>query len=195
MRIDRGASVRVYSLVFAALLVAPFGMGQHVPDTDQKEGEGERPFEIFTGYSLVHEADGTLNGWTGTFIANLNGWFGLAADFDGHYGSHRDGSTNVLVQEHGFTFGPHVALHNRSRFTPFAFALVGGAHEGVPTAGFTESSTAVAANLGGGLDYSVNDRISLRLAQVDAACTRFHGQWTTSPRFSAGLIFHVGKPK
>jgi hypothetical protein len=101
----------------------------------------------------------------------------------------------VFVHEHGFTFGPHVALHNHSRVTPFAFALFGGAHENASFAGHAESATGFAANMGGGLDCGVNDRVSVRLFQVDAAYTRFHGQGATSPRFSAGLVFHLGKPK
>jgi hypothetical protein len=191
----RGRRMRICGLAFAVLSLAPYALAQHPPDVDQPESEGERPFEILGGYSLLHESGSNLNGWTGTFIANVNHWFGIAADFDGHYGSHLEGSTNVLEQEHGFTFGPHVALHNRSRFTPFAFALFGGAHESVPTAGYTESATAFAANLGGGVDFGMNDRVSLRLAQVDAAYACFHGQCTASPRFSAGLVFHLGKPK
>ena len=184
--------MRIYGLAFAVVVLGRLALAQHAPEP---EAEGERPFEVLGGYSLLHESGSNLNGWTGTFITNINRWFGIAADFDGHYGSRLDGSSHVAVQEHGFTFGPHVALHNRSRFTPFAFALFGGAHERVPTAGYTESATAFAANLGGGLDVGVNDRVSLRLAQVDAAYACFHGQCTASPRFSAGLVFHVGKPK
>lgn len=191
----RGRGIHIYGLALAVLILARHGLAQHTPDTDQHEGEGERPFEILGGYSLVHESGSNLNGWTGTFITNINRWLGIAADFDGHYGSHLEGSDAVLVHEHSFTFGPHVALHNHSRLTPFGFALFGGAHESVPTAGYADAATGLAANLGGGLDAGVNDRVSVRLFQVDAAYTRFHGQGTTSPRFSAGLVFHLGKPK
>jgi hypothetical protein len=190
-----GTGIRICGLALAALILAPHGMAQQSPDADRHESEGERPFEILGGYSLLRESGSNLNGWTGTFIANINGWFGIAADFDGHYGSHRDGSNDVFVHEHGFTFGPHVALHNHSRFTPFAFALFGGAHESALTAGHAESATGFAANLGGGLDLEMNDRVSLRLVQVDAAYTRFHGHGETSPRFSAGLVFHLGQPR
>jgi hypothetical protein len=136
-----------------------------------------------------------LNGWTGTLIVNVNQWFAIATDFDGHYGSHLEGLEVVRVREHGFTFGPHVSLHNRSRITPFAFALFGGAHENVKEAGVTETATGFASSVGGGLDVRVSEKWSVRLVQVDAAYTRFHGEGKTAPRFSTGLVFHFGKPR
>ena len=181
-------------LVLTVLILAPSVLAQQ-PEPKKSESEGERPFEIFGGYSYLRDDGHNLNGWTGTLIVNFNKWFAIAADFDGHYGSHLEGIESVRVREHGFTFGPHVALHNRSRITPFAFALFGGAHENVKIAGVTESATGFAANLGGGLDVRVNERWSVRLVQIDAAHTRFHGEGKTAPRFSTGLVFHFGKPR
>lgn len=187
--------IRIGLLVLAALVMASNVMAQHTPDPGKTHGEGERPFEIFGGYSYLREDGLSLNGWTGTFIAKVNRWFAIAADFDGHYGTDREGLEDVRVRVHGFTFGPHVALHNRSRVLPFAFALFGGAHESVKVEGLKESATGFAANLGGGLDVHVNESVSVRLIQVDAAYTRFEGHGTTSPRFSTGLVFHFGKPR
>lgn len=181
-------------LVLTVLILVPSVVAQEA-EPKESESEGERPFEIFGGYSYLRDDGHNLNGWTGTLIVNVNKWFAIAADVDGHYGSHREGHEVVRVREHGFTFGPHVALHNRSRIIPFAFALFGGAHENVKTAGETESATGFAANLGGGLDVRVNEAWSVRLIQVDAAYTRFHGEGKTAPRFSTGLVFHFGKPR
>ena len=180
-------------LVLTVLIVVPSVVAQQ--SEPEKSEEGERPYEIFGGYSYLRDDGHNLNGWTGTLIVNLNKWFAIAADVDGHYGSHHEGHEVVRVREHGFTFGPHVALHNRSRITPFAFALFGGAHENVKVAGETESATGFAANLGGGLDVRVNEEWSVRLIQIDAAHTRFHGEGKTAPRFSTGLVFHFGKPR
>lgn len=186
--------IRFCFLALAVFILAPSVMAQQ-PEPNKSEDEGEPPYEIFGGYSYLRDDGHNLNGWTGTFIVNVNRWFAIAADFDGHYGSHREGLEAVRVLEHGFTFGPHVALHNRSRVTPFAFALFGGAHDSVKVAGVTESATGFAANLGGGLDVRVNEKWSVRLIQVDAAYTRFHGEGKTAPRFSTGLVFHFGKPR
>lgn len=188
---------RIFFIALGAFtFTASSSVAQHSPaPAAEIETEGERPFEAFGGYTVLRESGASLSGWTGTLILNVNGWFGLAADFDGHYGARREGAEEARVREHGFTFGPHFAFHNRSRFVPFAFALAGGAHENLHAGGLAESATGFAANLGGGLDCAVNEKLSLRLAQIDAAYTRFHGQGSTSPRFSAGLIFHLGKPK
>ena len=182
-------------LLVVTIFTLPHSVVAQEPEPKKSEAEGERPFEIFGGYSYLRDDGHNLNGWTGTFIVNVNQWFAIAADFDGHYGSHREGLEVVRVREHGFTFGPHVALQNRSRITPFAFALFGGAHENVKEGSVTESATAFAANLGGGLDVRVNEMWSVRLVQVDASYTRFHGEGKTAPRFSTGLVFHFGKPR
>ena len=181
-------------LVLTTLILASSVEAQ-LPEPREHESEGERPYEIFGGYSYLRDDGHNLNGWTGTFIVKVNSWFGIAADVDGHYGSHREGAELVRVHEHALTFGPHVALENHSRFTPFAFALFGGAHEKVKAAGVTESATGFATNLGGGLDMRVNERVSVRLVQFDASYTRFHGEGKTAPRFSTGLVFHFGKPR
>jgi hypothetical protein len=186
--------IRICLLALAALILAPSVIAQQ-PEPKKSESEGERPYEIFGGYSYLRDEGHNLNGWTGTFIVNVNRWFAIAADFDGHYGSHREGAEVVRVRGHGFTVGPHVALRNHSRVTPFAFALFGGAHESVKTSGVTESATGFTTNLGGGLDVRVNERWSVRLIQLDAAYARLHGEGRTAPRVSTGLVFHFGKPR
>jgi hypothetical protein len=187
-------SFQIGFIALTMLTLSPLVMAQR-PESNQPAEEDERPHEIFGGYSYLRDEGHNLNGWTGTFIANVNSWFAVAADFDGHYGSHREELENVRVREHGFTFGPHFALKNHSRVTPFAFALFGGAHESVKTGEVTETATAFAANFGGGLDVRINESLSARVVQVDAAYTRFDGAGKTSPRFSAGLVFHLGKPR
>lgn len=181
-------------IALTMLTLSPLVMAQQ-PEPNKSTEEGERPYEIFGGYSYLRDEGHNLNGWTGTFIANLNSWFAIAADFDGHYGSHREGLENVRVREYGFTFGPHVALKNRTRATPFVFALFGGAHENVKHGAVTETATAFAANFGGGLDVRLNESLSVRVVQVDASYTRFDGVGKSSPRFSTGLVFHFGTPR
>jgi hypothetical protein len=186
--------LRTCVIALTIFTLSPVVMAQQ-PEPNKSAEEGERPYEVFGGYSYLREEGHNLNGWTGTFIVNVNSWFGIAADFDGHYGSHREELEDVRVREHGFTFGPHFALRNRTRVTPFAFTLFGGAHENVKTGAVTETATGFAANFGGGLDVRANERWSVRVIQVDAAYTRFNGEGRTSPRFSVGMVFHFGKPK
>jgi hypothetical protein len=56
--------------------------------------------EIFAGYSYLHEAEGSLNGWNVALEGNLNRWLALVADFDGHYNSEAGAGTH----EYGFTW-------------------------------------------------------------------------------------------
>jgi hypothetical protein len=153
----------------------------------------EPPFEVFGGYSYLHESGNSFNGWTGTFVAEVHKGFGFAADFDGHYRSATEGGDKISEHGHGFTFGPHYAFHNESRFTPIVFALFGGAHASVSAAGRSISENGFAMNIGGGLDVRWTEAISVRLIQVDASYTRFDGRGSTAPRISAGLVFHFGK--
>ena len=187
-------SLRIFFVAVAVLILAPSAMAQQA-EPKNSESESEPRYEIFGGYSYKREDGHNLHGWSGTLIVNVNRWFAIASDVDGHYGSHREGAEDVSVHEYAYTFGPHVALRNSSRVTPFAFALFGGAHETVKTAGVPESATSFAANLGGGLDVHINHRVSVRVIQVDAAYTRFHGEGKTSPRFSTGLVISFGKLK
>ena len=76
---------RFWLIAIALLPLSPTVMAQQPEPAE----DGERPYEVFGGYSYLRDEGHNLNGWTGTFIANVNSWFAIAADFDGHYGSHR----------------------------------------------------------------------------------------------------------
>jgi outer membrane protein with beta-barrel domain len=186
--------LRVFFIALGMLILAPSAMAQQ-SEPKKSESEGEPRYEVFGGYSYLRDDGHNLNGWTGTLIVNINSWFAIASDIDGHYGSHREGAEDVSVQEYAYTFGPHVALRNHSRVTPFAYALFGGAHEKITTAGVPESASGFASTLGGGFDVRINHRLSVRAMQFDAVYTRFHGEGKTSPRFSTGLVISFGKMK
>ena len=193
-RADFLPPLRILVVALAVLVLGPSVRAQQ-SEPKTSESEGEPRYEIFGGYSYLRDDGHNLHGWTGTLIVNVNEWFAIASDFDGHSGSHREGAEDVSVHEYAFTFGPHVALRNRSRVTPFAYALFGAAHENVKTAGVPESASGFASTLGGGFDVRVNHRVSVRAIQVDAVYTRFHGEGSTAPRISTGLVISFGKMK
>jgi hypothetical protein len=188
------AHLRIFFVALALLIMASSAMAQQ-PEPKKSESESEPRYEIFGGYSYLRDDGHNLHGWTGTLIVNINSWFAIASDFDGHSGSHREGAEDVSVHEYAFTFGPHVALRNHSRVTPFAYTLFGGVHERVTTAGVPETANGFASTLGGGFDVRINRRVSVRAIQVDAVYTRFHGEGKTSPRFSTGIVISFGKMK
>jgi hypothetical protein len=77
--------------------------------------------EVFGGYSLLHDGNASptnFHGWDASSTAYVNRWFGITADFSGHYSTT---NTSFLaapgvpaeVREtqriHNFMFGPHLA--------------------------------------------------------------------------------------
>ena len=95
---------------------------------------------------------------------------------------------------------------SRSRFKPFAHALIGVAHGkhaiqdcqgfgetalNVPCVGAPRvSDTGLAAALGGGLDIRLNKRLDLRAIQVDYNPTRLFGSTQHNIRIGLGIVIH-----
>jgi len=111
---------------------------------------------------------------------------GLKGDFSYH--RNEDGTdlingrdsinTNVFY----FMGGPVLKFRNASRIEPFVHALAGGAHTrfevesrrnvtggGTTRTSFDVGSTDFAAAIGGGIDFRLGDRFSIRAIQVDYA--------------------------
>lgn len=144
--------------------------------------------EIFTGYSFSRLEGGSglsginLNGWNAAITGNVNSWFGVTADFSGHYGST---TFDAGITRHSFLFGPKVTYRGgNGKVSPFAHALFGAvrAHRGIANPGPlgtplpllpAASETAFGMALGGGVDYNVNDRVAIRLIQAEYLMTRF----------------------
>jgi len=75
----------------------------------------------------------------------------------------------------------------RARFEPYGHGLVGVAHLQPQTA--DNSRNALTAQAGGGLDYRVNSRLSLRL-EGDWVYTKFFSQNQNNYQGIAGFVFH-----
>lgn len=106
-----------------------------------------------------------LNGWELAGTIKPGTWFGITADFSGHYGS--VGTSSAHLQT--FLLGPKLALPGP--VSPFAHVLVGGAHESVgsgtsmgPT--IANSGTAVAVAVGAGIDIKVVSFIAIRRSRL-----------------------------
>lgn len=157
----------------------------------------DRPrVEFFAGYSVLrtaYEAElpspfmpvivafagkQTLNGFNFSASGYLTQGFGLTGDFSGHFNTHTlpdplGGTNATRVRVLNILGGPQYKFRNNSRVTPFVRILAGVAHTRsrleFPSLNSTEtlSSTDFALAIGGGLDIRVNDRIDLRVFQVD----------------------------
>ena len=80
---------------------------------------------------------------------------------------------------------------------PFAHALFGVAklktetNEFGPLLSFSDTSFALA--LGGGLDVTVNDRLAIRVVQIDYLRTSFFDGTQNKGRIAAGIVLRFGK--
>ena len=156
-------------------------------------------------------------GGGGQIDINFGNYFGIKGDLMGYTQS---GLKNQL-QSHGyaaaasgnlFTYmaGPQIKKHT-GKFQPFAEAVFGGAHTnayttivnaegGTTSGGGNNNGFAMAA--GGGIDFKVNQRLSLRPVEVDYLLTRFQANhvanYTANQnnfRYFAGLdLTFGGKP-
>jgi len=148
--------------------------------------QGVPKAELFGGYSYFRADSGStlsginLNGWNASVTGNLNSWFGITADFSGHYGSPQ----GVKHSRHAFLFGPTLTYRGHDKISPFVHALFGGVrgHRGITNPGPTgsplpqlpaTSETSFGMALGGGVDYTASSHVAIRLIQADYLLTRF----------------------
>jgi opacity protein-like surface antigen len=185
-------------LIAAMVVIALIGSRAFGQDSTPK-------IQVFGGYSLVHLDNGkltgtvldtdlhehnspfslasNLTGWNAEVQYNANGWFGLAVDISGRYGTPITASHGTalsgLPKASGYTFmaGPVLTYRNQSRLTPFVHALFGvdrytqdaSTISGLatPASSIATTYTDFAAALGGGLDLRVIRHVALRLVQLD----------------------------
>jgi opacity protein-like surface antigen len=159
--------------------------------------------EVFGGYSYVKADAGSpaitlnMNGWNAQIAVNANKIVGVVTDLGGAYGTATgpNGSELSGGKSHAFTlmFGPRINVR-KGRATPYVQALFGFAHvvNGVDTLGETKENDFAMA-YGGGVDISVNKYISVRPAQVEYLGVKSGPDLLNSLRYSAGIIFKIGK--
>lgn len=155
----------------------------------------------------------SFRGFNTSVTGNLTRYFGLKADFSGHYKSRPIAfgplANGIDVDSQRYTFMGGVQVKNNSSestFKPFVHALVGGvrvrnrvrindqlciAIAPTPCPGdFTEKDTGFAAAFGGGVDIRASDRIDFRLFQIDYIPTRLFDGRQHSLRLGIGIVFH-----
>jgi hypothetical protein len=129
-------------------------------------------------------------GGGGQVDVNFGNYFGVKADFMGYtQGSglknqlHNDLNYTGSVSGNVFTymFGPQIKKHT-GKVQPFGEALFGAAHTNAystisnalgNTASGSGNNNGFAMALGGGIDFKVNQHLSLRPVEVDYLLTRF----------------------
>jgi hypothetical protein len=157
-------------------------------------------YELFGGYSYMHEEFINHNGWEASGAYNFNRWIGLKADVGGHYGHHGNSVVSLSDQVHTFTVGPQFSWRVK-RGTLFGHTLFGLAHEhehervSIPFAtpfNFDASNNSFATILGGGGDWNLTDRFGWR-GQIDYLQNSFFGRHENHLRISTGIVYRFGK--
>jgi opacity protein-like surface antigen len=164
-----------------------------------------------------------LYGWDASAAGNLNNWFGIVGEFSGHYqssgGTIAFPTPPIVVPVpvvavsadsnlYTFLFGPRLSYRKDKRFTPFAHILPGLARShtsGTVTTQllvmppvvtdfhFSDSSTAFAMAIGGGLDMKLTKSLAFRVFQADYLLTRFGGATQNNARVTTGLEYRFGE--
>jgi len=160
--------------------------------------------ELYFGYShnrvdIGDEREG-FNGFALSFTGNFNRYAGLKA----YYSFHTRSSEEIA-----FDFSSRASIHQgfggvqfkdnaieNGPVRPFAHLLAGVAHHrfsfetGVGSISDTRTGFAVVA--GGGLDFRINDRVSVR-TQFDYNPNRIDEEWQHNVRAGFGLVFNFGR--
>jgi opacity protein-like surface antigen len=174
--------MRTAFLVAAVLLLAVCAQAQDTPKA-----------ELFGGYAY---GGGGSNGFDASIAGNINSWFGLVADVGGQYSKLTDQGFTEKIRSHSLLFGPRFSLR-KNRAVPFAHALFGVANvhtetnEFGPLLSFSDNSFAMA--LGGGVDVQMNDRLAIRVVQIDYLRTNFFDGTQNKGRIAAGIVLRLGK--
>jgi hypothetical protein len=114
----------------------------------------------------------------------LNNWLGVEGNVLAAFAP--EIFDNDPVRVFNLTGGPRIAWRQR-RWEPWLHGLVGLAHEQPQTAAGSRNS--FAAQVGGGVDYRINPRLSLRL-QGDLLHTMFFSQSQNNFTLAAGAVIH-----
>ena len=188
--------------VLLILFCAPFSSAQQADEYPKNE--------VFVGYSY-QSADinsltpnpgrAGLNGVNVEYTRNLNRVVGITADFSGHIKRETvvtsAGELQHNSEQYNLLGGLQFKARNRSRATPFAHALVGGAlFRGfsavlLPSSNtyFFDDAKSFAMVFGGGLDIRASRRITVRAVQADYNPTFFGQGRQNNFRLSFGVVF------
>jgi opacity protein-like surface antigen len=153
-------------------------------------------YEVGLNYSWLHvTADNrdyqrTGNGGSGYLEYNLGNMLGLVADFGGYANTRKGIDSKAMT----YMFGPRFNWRH-SKLNPYAQFLFGGAY-GWNAKNNTQNAFAMA--VGGGIDYNLNHRFSVKPIEVEYLLTEMNdktgfGSRQNDIRYSAGIVFKFGE--
>jgi hypothetical protein len=133
-----------------------------------------------------------LNGWNAEVVFDPACWLGIVGDFGGAYGSPSVEGFSISSHVYSYVFGPRLNLRNSSPFTPFAEALVGGAHASFSNFDLGSfSQNAFEGNFGGGVDIGLGGHWAVR-PKADYVLTHFGGRVQNNATVSVAIVYKFG---
>jgi outer membrane immunogenic protein len=173
----------------------------------QASAQGSGPLELGAGYNYVRTNAGpgecgcfSMNGGAGWFAYHFMRDLAVAADVGSEHAANINGTTAGLTLT-SYLVGPRYAWHYGQLVSPFAQALVGGAHaSGDVTSvrsGVAEPANSFAVAAGGGTDIRLTRRLAAR-GQMDYLLTRFSNgvnDHQNNLRVSVGVVYRFGGKK
>lgn len=165
-------------------------------------GQDRAKVDIFGGYSYASIDVNDLgdrqsaNGWEASVSGNVNRWFAIEGGISGYYKGYDLsnlglGDLHARLTDYFYGGGP------RFNFRPvFVHALIGADRVSVGSSGVSVSQNKFATAFGGGVQFPIHKKISLR-GSVDYVLTRHNLLEDTSfkqnnIRVSVGLVYSFG---
>jgi hypothetical protein len=164
--------------------------------------------EVYGGYQLLHAGTntnyvGTAKGFTGTTNGFIGaGEYNLSPNFSavGEFGFGMQSISGVSTKDELILGGLRMGYRSEKYRIYYNFLLgVNHASAGSSTSG---SSQFAIAPLGGGLDFTINHRISIRPVQIDYVRMRLGSTstgmystsyWANAFRYTGGVVIKLGE--
>ena len=150
-----------------------------------------RKYEVSAGYAYMRADTSagalSLHGVDFSFVGSVRRWLAIVGDLGGY---HAEG-----FRLGTYMAGPRFTARAGDRASLFGQALFGGAHADDGARGFPAYHDSVSWAVGGGLDYRLNPRVSLRLGQAEYLQTRLGNSVQHNLRMGAGIVLCFGAPR
>ncbi len=157
---------------------------------DTPSAEASVGYSFMRNFAIAGSPGANQHGVSGSLAWNANQWLGVVGDL----GVYKVAGLASGFSGHSLSYllGPRFSYRSNSAVTPFAQALVGGAHLTTSFAGVSTGRDAFAFTVGGGLDVRATDTVAIRLFQGEYLFTHFGNQQQNNMRLSAGVVFRLG---
>lgn len=180
------AKVFIWAVVAASVIGSSSAAGQQVSRWDVFGGYSYMRFE---STPLGFAGNSNLTGWNAAVAYNFTDAFSVAIDGSGLYGNQ--------ITTYNYMVGPQYSYRwERSRaFAQFFFGKAQNTvNVGQPVLNGVESVGRTLGG-GGGYDWDLNSRFTLRAVQVDYLRTTTFGLTQGNIRVSAGVVVHFGRSR